>query len=237
MRLRLITEFRLTREPKPDPISQAKKRDRIQKLYFYDLPELVQQAAFADMSYDDFAEAKVWADAYFLKTKDGREFGYNRDGTRWKPVLESSYEGLEDADTFEDPEDNDWRIIKQAVIYYDGRHDPVAVVDLYHQNDDNEPYRYSEPHDWEPEWFDTFDEVVERCRPHAEHLIKTAVAEMQRTIEWCRSPGHDTDRACIGSRRNPGIWRTPERAIYETEKEIDQIRSGDLALALDVILV
>jgi hypothetical protein len=45
----------------------------------------------------------IWNGAYFLKTKDGQEFGYNPDGTRWKPVLEASdYDGLEDADEFGD---------------------------------------------------------------------------------------------------------------------------------------
>jgi len=103
MRLRLIAELQLTHKSEIDPVSQAKKRDRVQKLYFYDLPEIIQKAAFADMSYDDFAEAKIWNGAYFLKTKDGQEFGYNPDGTRWKPVLEASdYDGLEDADEFGD---------------------------------------------------------------------------------------------------------------------------------------
>jgi hypothetical protein len=249
MRLRLIAELQLTHKSEIDPVSQAKKRDRVQKLYFYDLPEIIQKAAFADMSYDDFAEAKIWNGAYFLKTKDGQEFGYNPDGTRWKPVLEASdYDGLEDADEFGVYED---QIEKQAVITRELQkqlwpprgNDRVGNINSPPQNNiaiinlmnfyegggaPRVEYHFFEVDvtPWnEPEIFATFDEAVERCKPFAKELINTALVFCQETLDRFWRWPRETVGSPIG------------QAEHEELELMALIQAGDLNLALQKILV
>lgn len=57
------------------------------RLYFYDLPRVIQLAVLSDISYEDVAHAECIDNRYIVTTKSKTELVYNDDGTKWHDMM------------------------------------------------------------------------------------------------------------------------------------------------------
>lgn len=79
MKLRAISEdFAVGRD-----LAVYPNRPRSVKLHYYELPLPVQHSISSIIKYEDIASIQKWLDGYFIKTKQGKEYGFNKDGTDW----------------------------------------------------------------------------------------------------------------------------------------------------------
>lgn len=154
------------------------------------------------------------------------------------------YAGLEDADEFEDEDALNYedQIFKQATITrglprvqngdVNSPHpdDHVAIVNLMHFEEGHKEWHFFEvgvtPWD-EPEILASFDEAVERCKPFATELIRTALEEYEDLIRWMDTVGEHPDG-------RPGDARKPTE---DARRDMEAIQAGDLSTALKKILV
>lgn len=84
MKIKQILEYNLIGVSKP----VFGSRPMAHRIYFYELPQPVQQAVLDRVEYEDIESVKKWFDGYFIKTHEGIEYGFNEDGSLWQGVDE-----------------------------------------------------------------------------------------------------------------------------------------------------